>query len=170
VLLVPAAMTPVTPAFRKIVCAIDLSSRSSTMITNVSRFAEKGGELAFLHVLRDWRSSFRRAAVPQGLSARTLAARQQLHSLVGTQDSRSEALVSVGSKPVDDEILRVASERKADLIVLGATRHAGLCRRFLGSTALRVSRRSSVPVLVLPAIHVKRALSSLDEAVLGWAA
>lgn len=170
VLLVPAAMTPVTPVFRKIVCAIDLSSQSSTMITNVSRFAEDGEQLAFLHVLRDWRPSVRRAAVPQGSSTRALAARQQLHSLVGTQDSGSEALVSVGSKPVHDEILRVASERKADLIVLGATRHAGLRRRFLGSTALRVSRRSSVPVLVLPAIHVKRALSTLDEAVLGWAA
>jgi nucleotide-binding universal stress UspA family protein len=64
----------------------------------------------------------------------------------------------------------VAGERKAEFIVLGATRHAGLRRRFLGSTALRVSRRSSVPVLVLSAIHVKRALSRLDEAVLGWAA
>jgi osmotically inducible protein OsmC len=59
---------------------------------------------------------------------------------------------------------------KADLIVVGATRRAGLRRRFLASTALRVSRRSVLPVLVLPAVHVKRALSSLDEAVLGWAA
>ncbi len=170
VLLVPAAMTLVTPVFRKIVCAIDLSSRSSTMITDVSRFAEEGGQLALLHVLRDWRPSFGRAAVPQGSSARALAARQQLHSLIDTQDSGSEVLVSVSSKPVHDEILRVARQTKSDLIVLGAPRRRGLLRRFLGSTALRVSRRSSVPVLVLPAIHVKRALSTLDEAVLGWAA
>jgi nucleotide-binding universal stress UspA family protein len=79
-------------------------------------------------------------------------------------------VVSVSSNPVDDEILRVAIERNADLIVLGATRHAGLRRRFLGSTALRVSRRSPLPVLVLPAIQVKRNLSILEESVLGWAA
>ncbi len=84
--------------------------------------------------------------------------------------SGSEAVISVSSKGIDDEILRVASEREADLIVLGATRHTGLRRRFLGSTALKVSRRSPVPVLVLPAVYVKRELSALDEAVLGWAA
>jgi nucleotide-binding universal stress UspA family protein len=82
----------------------------------------------------------------------------------------SAVLVSVSSNSVHDEILRVATERNADLIVLGATRHAGLLRRFLGSTALRVSRRSPLPVLVLPAIHVKRDLSILEESVLGWAA
>jgi hypothetical protein len=74
------------------------------------------------------------------------------------------------AKAVHDEVLRVATERKADLIVLGATRHAGLRRRFLGWTALRVSRSSRLPVLVLPATLGKRELSPLDEAVLGWAA
>jgi len=138
VLLVPAAMTRVVPVFRSVVCAIDLSSRSSAMITNVS-------------------------------SVEALDADQRLHSLVDTQDSQSEVLVTVSSKRIDDEILRVASERNADLIVLGAARRAGLRRWFVGSTALRVSRRSALPVLVLPAIHVKRDLSILDEAVLGWA-
>lgn len=171
VLLVPAAMTGVTPVFRRVLCAIDLSSRSSTMMTNVSRVAEDGGQLAFLHVLRDSsRRLLGRAAGRAHSSAQSLDTTQQLHSLLDTPHSGSEVLVSVSSNPVHDEILRVAIERNADLIVLGATRHAGLLRRFLESTALKVSRRSPLPVLVLPAIHVKRDLSTLEESVLGWAA
>lgn len=171
VLLVPAAMTDVTPVFRRVVCAIDLSSPSSTMITAVSRVTKDGEQLAFLHVLRDSsRRLLRRAAVRAHSGAKALDAKQQLHSLLDTTHSGSEMLVSVSSNSVHDEILRVAIERKADLIALGATRHAGLRRRFLGSTALRVSRRSPLPVLVLPTIHVKRDLSTLEESVLGWAA
>jgi nucleotide-binding universal stress UspA family protein len=167
VLLVPAAMTAVPPVFRRIVCAIDLSSRSAALIANVSRVAEDSSQLTFLHVVRD---SSRRVPGDAHSSAPPPDATQRLHALLDTAHSGSEVLVSVSSNPVDDEILRVAIERNADLIVLGATRHAGLRRRFLGSTALRVSRRSPLPVLVLPAIQVKRNLSILEESVLGWAA
>jgi len=170
VLLVPAAMTRVVPVFRSVVCAIDLSSRSSAMVTNVSRFVEDTGGLAFLHVLSlSGRRHVEHVAAPESSSVDALAADQRLHSLVDSQDSESEVLVTVSSKPLDDEILRVASERNADLIALGEARRAGLHRWFMGSTALRVSRRSLLPVLVLPAIQVKRDLSVLDEAVLGWA-
>ena len=170
VLLVPEAMTRVVPVFRNVVCAIDLSSRSSAMITNVSRFVGDTRGLAFLHVLSlSRRRHVEHVAAPESSSVDALAADQRLHSLVDSQDSESEVLVTVSSKPLDDEILRVASERNADLIALGEARRAGLHRWFMGSTALRVSRRSLLPVLVLPATQVKRDLSVLDEAVLGWA-
>ena len=171
VLLIPAATEHVTPTFRKVLCAIDLSSRLLTMITKVSRFVEDGGQLAFLHVLhdsvqrRDGRFDFVESAGETALNAR-----QRLETVLDTQDLDSEVLVTVSVKSVHDEILREASEMKADLIVVGATRRVGLRRRFLGSTALGVSRRSPLPVLVLPAVHVKRDLSTLEEALLGWAA
>jgi nucleotide-binding universal stress UspA family protein len=168
VLLVPAATAHVTPAFRNIVCAVDQSSRSAAMITNVSRFVEAGGRLAFLHVLPD---SVRRryGRFAEYSRATALDARQRLPIMLDMPGLESEVLVTV-SKSVPDEILRVASDRTADLIVVGATRRAGLRRRFLGSTALRLSRRAAVPVLILPAVDIKRQLSTLDEAVLGWAA
>ena len=96
--------------------------------------------------------------------------RQQLHSILEAQNLESDVLVTDGSQSVHDEILRVARELKADLIVMSATRRAGVRRRLLGSTALRVSRRSHLPVLILPDVHVKRDLSPLDQSVLGWAA
>jgi nucleotide-binding universal stress UspA family protein len=171
VLLVPAATAHVTPAFRNIICAVDLSSRSAAMITNVLRFAEGDGRLAFLHVLPDsMRRRYGRFGSTQSSPATALDARQRLQTLLDTQALTSEALVTVSSNSVHDDILRVARDRKADLIVVGATRRHGLHRRFLGSTALRLSRRSTLPVLILPAVHVERELSALDEAVLGWAA
>jgi nucleotide-binding universal stress UspA family protein len=96
--------------------------------------------------------------------------RQRLQSIVESQNLESNMLVTDSSKSVHGEILRVASEIKADLIVIGASRRAGLRRRLLGSTALRVSRRADLPVLIVPDEHVKRNLSTLDEDVLGWAA
>lgn len=170
VLLVPAATARVTPIFRNIVCAVDLSSRSAAMITNVLPFAENDGRLAFLHVLPDSMHRYGRFGIARFSRAMALGARQRLQALLDTQALKSEVLVSAISNSVHDEILRVAHEREADLIVLGATRHSGLHQRFLGSTAVRVSRRSLLPVLVLPAIFVKRELSTLEEAVLGWAA
>jgi nucleotide-binding universal stress UspA family protein len=170
VLLVPAATARVTPIFRNIVCAVDLSSRSAAMITNVLPFAENDGRLAFLHVLPDSMHRYGRSGIAGFSRAMALGARQRLQALLDMQALKSEVLVSAISNSVHDEILRVAHEREADLIVLGATRHSGLHQRFLGSTAVRVSRRSLLPVLVLPAIFVKRELSTLEEAVLGWAA
>jgi nucleotide-binding universal stress UspA family protein len=171
VLLVPVTMPRVTPAFRRVVCAIDLSSRSPTMITNVSPFLEDSGNVAFLYVLPEsGRRRFARLVVSESSSAKALDAGQQLRSLADMHHPGSEVLVNVSLKGVDDEILHVATDRKADLIVLGAARHAKLLRWFRGSTALRVSRRSVIPVLILPATHARRKLSTLEEAVLGWAA
>jgi nucleotide-binding universal stress UspA family protein len=170
-LLVPAATGPATPTFRNIICAVDLSSRTAAMITSVLRFAEGDERLVCLHVLPDsMRRRYGRFGIAESSKSAADGAHQQLQTLHDTQSLESEVLVSVSSTSVHDEILRVAIDRNADLIVVGATRRAGLRRRLLSSTALRLSRRSALPVLILPAVHIKRALSALDEAVLGWAA
>jgi nucleotide-binding universal stress UspA family protein len=171
VLLVPAATTHVPPTFRKVVCAVDLSSGSPAAVANAARFVGDSKQLTLLHVLRDaGPRHYAPFAVPEFWRAMASDARNRLHSILDTQELDSHVQVTASANSVHDAILRVANEMKADLIVMGATRRAGLRRRFLGSTALRVSRRSPVPVLVLPAVHVKQTLSTLDQAVLGWAA
>jgi nucleotide-binding universal stress UspA family protein len=171
VLLNPAATAHVTPAFHNIVCAIDLSSRSQTLITNLSRFAEGSGRITFVHVSNDSAQRHHgRFSVPEVARATSRDARQRLQSMLDAEGLHSDVVVTLKSNSVDEEILRVASDVGADLIAMGATRRAGLRRRILGTTALRVSRRAAVPVLILPAIDRKQPLSSLDQAVLGWAA
>src|SRR5688572_20216546 len=59
-------------------------------------------------------------------------------------------MVARDGKPAD-VILAVARERKADLIVVGSHGRTGLKRAVLGSVAEDVVRRSTVPVVVVPA-------------------
>ena len=170
VLLVPAATTQVRPDFRKIVCAIDLSSRSPAVVADAAPLAGDGGRSVLLHVLKD--------SVPRhyaGFAVPTFEemardARQRLHSILKTQNLESDVFVTISTKPIHEEIQRVARLMEADLVVLGATRRTGLRRRLLGSTPLRVSRRAPCPILISPAVNVKRSLSTLDQAALGWAA
>jgi nucleotide-binding universal stress UspA family protein len=171
VLLIPAATARVQPAFRKVLCAIDLSSRSPAVLADAARFAGDSGQLTLVHVLRDSvPRQYAPVAVPEFSRAMARDARQRLYSMLDTQALDADVVVTVSSHAVHEEILRVASEITADLIVMGATRRAGLRRRFLGSTALRVSRRAPVPALILPAAHVTQKLSRLEQALLGWAA
>ena len=169
VMLIPAAHTRAAPTFRTVLCAIDLSPRSPGTIANAARLAGEGARLVLLNVLHG-SVLHHYARVPEFSRAMAHDTRQRLQSILEAQSLESEVLVTDSSKSVYDEILGVASEIKADLIVMGATQRTSLRRRLLGSTAIRVSRRSHVPVLIVPDVHVKRNLSTLDEEVLGWAA
>lgn len=58
-------------------------------------------------------------------------------------------VVVVAGKP-SEEILRIAEEDKADMIVLGKSARTVRGIRVMGSTSRRVSRIAAVPVLVVP--------------------
>ena len=170
VLLVPAATTQAKPAFRKVVCAIDLSSRSPAVLADAAPLAGLGERSVLLHVLKDSVPRHYAGFAVATFKGRARDARQRLHSILTTQNLEADVFVTISSKPIHDEILRVANLMEADLVVLGETPRTALRRRLLGSTALRVSRRSPCPVLIVPAVNVKRTLSTLDQAALGWAA
>jgi universal stress protein A len=59
----------------------------------------------------------------------------------------SEELVHIG-RPYE-EIITVAKEHKADLIIIATHGRSGLKHAFLGSTAERVVRHAPCPVLVV---------------------
>ena len=65
------------------------------------------------------------------------------------QKQRVKNVMVVSGKP-SEEILRVAEEEKADMIVMGKSTRKVRGIRVMGSTARRVSRMSTVPVLVVP--------------------
>jgi len=62
--------------------------------------------------------------------------------------SVSNSIVIAHGMPAD-EIVRIAEEGKADLIVIATHGHTGLRRLFLGSVAERVIRHVHCPVLVV---------------------
>ena len=65
------------------------------------------------------------------------------------QFSHVKEFLVVDGKP-SEEILRVAEEDKAELIIMGKSTRKVRGIRVMGSTARRVSRMANVPVLIVP--------------------
>ncbi len=61
----------------------------------------------------------------------------------------TEIIVVSGSYP-SQEILRVAEEHQADMIVMGRSTHSFFKSNIMGTTARRVTRDSHIPVLLVP--------------------
>jgi nucleotide-binding universal stress UspA family protein len=72
--------------------------------------------------------------------------RQEVLRLVGGTGLAWEFVVRVGSP--GEEIVKVADETGADLIVVGSNRHSSLHNLLLGSTAAYLATHSRIPVLV----------------------
>jgi nucleotide-binding universal stress UspA family protein len=77
-------------------------------------------------------------------------AHDALHARIPPEDrgsGRCETVVAHGAPAA--EILRLAAERSASLIVIGTHGRTGLIRLALGSVAERVVREAPCPVLVI---------------------
>ena len=147
------AVVPVNGLFSRVICAVDFSPASLRALALAQSLAgEAAAGLCVLHVLEP-ASVF--APVPAaeakaGATAeRCREARHRIDELIG-DDARAftdVADVIVAGKAYQ-EILRVASEQRADLIVIGA--HGG--PRGLpafGSTTNHVVRQATCPVLTV---------------------
>ncbi len=64
--------------------------------------------------------------------------------------TKHEAML-VEDESVDGALLRIAEERRVDMIVLGKHAHSDLSDRLLGSVTYKVAHRSSRPVMIIPA-------------------
>jgi nucleotide-binding universal stress UspA family protein len=117
--------------YRRIVCAVDLAPSSLSVIHQALSLAwETEGQLTYVCVL------------PEGGSRRSAATRDRLLEAIPSEASRwceTEVVITTGT--ASTEIVRMADERKADLVVIGAPRR-------WTSTTHAVLSRSLCPVLV----------------------
>jgi nucleotide-binding universal stress UspA family protein len=159
VLTVPAAVATVsTPAelLKNIVCAVDFSDCSMHALTYALSIAEESdANLTVLHVIE----------VPPDLPAEDAGGpfdfREYVESSLQTRmarlntaipdDARAycrvDTLVTTGK--AYREILRVAEERKAGLLVVGIHGRGAIDRLLFGSTTQHLVRLASRPVLTL---------------------
>jgi nucleotide-binding universal stress UspA family protein len=157
VLTVPAAaadLAPVNALFSRVLCAVDFSPASIRALALAQSLAgEAGANLCVMNVLEPV-SVFEPVAATGGDESARQAdqrrdARHRLEELI-SDDARTFAEVAevvVAGKPYQ-EVLRVAAERRADLIVMGA--HGGrLGLPAFGSTAAHVVRDAGCPVLTV---------------------
>lgn len=137
--------------FRRILCATDFSASSPlTIAFALSLAAEQQAELTLLHVLEGLQ--LYRAAPEFGPLNRQLeeAARQQLEASVASAARdwcTVQHRVTVGR--AHSEIVRVARDQDADLIVMGTHGHSSIASLFFGSTSYHVVRGAGCPVLTV---------------------
>lgn len=157
----------------RIVMALDFSEHSIAAAQWVARHFAPRAELVLVHVLElppppsFWpRRLWLRA---DDIETYRAGAETRLRQL-GDQIARGLAWEEVRIGRPEDEVLRVARESEADLIVIGSHRErAGFWNRF-GSTAERILGGAEVPVLVVhgaPQAAPRVLLAAVDDSPTG---
>jgi nucleotide-binding universal stress UspA family protein len=130
---------------REILCGVDFSQFSDRACEYAfSLAAEYGAHLTLIHVLE--------GAHKLHVKEKTEKADQALRKLIpgeSTKQDRITTTVRVGSPY--KEITQLASENKADLIVMGMQGHDSLDDAVFGSTTYRVVQLGHCPVLAVHA-------------------
>jgi nucleotide-binding universal stress UspA family protein len=142
--------------FRRILCPVDFSDASTRAVEFALTLAEEAdAQLLVLHVI-EVPPELQESHVSATFSVENVRAAaeadrlQRLRALVPEQ-ARSFCTVetSVREGAAYREILKVASERKSDLIVMGVQGRGAIDLMVFGSNTARVVRAAACPVLVV---------------------
>jgi nucleotide-binding universal stress UspA family protein len=151
----PRARTTSTLPFKRLLCPVDFSDSSLAALDFAFSLAQEGdAKLTVLHVF-EWPAddeplTTRPFSVPEYRQERERDATTRLHALV--PDSvrnwcRPETRLAHGK--AYREILGIATEDNANLIVMGVHGRNALDLMLFGSTTNQVVRRATCPVLTL---------------------
>jgi nucleotide-binding universal stress UspA family protein len=148
------ASSPGAAHFGQIVCPVDFSDSSLTALTYAISLAEEAdAHLTVLHVVEIPAGLYEASAVfdvAEFRVAAEAASRKRLNELI--PDSvraycEVETVVSEGR--TSREIVRLAAERKSDLIVMGVHGRGAVDLMVFGSNTHRVIQSASCPVLTM---------------------
>ncbi|HEU4892540.1 MAG TPA: universal stress protein [Vicinamibacterales bacterium] len=156
---VPAAVPDGRDPFRSIVCAVDFSEDSARALGYAASLARHAaGRLTLLHSVEPMPVAsdplvgvnFDVTGYQQALEKSATATLQKFVPQSIALGCDTETVVASGK--AYREILRVATERQADLIVLGVHGRNVFDRMVFGSTTEHIVRRATCPVLAVPAL------------------
>jgi nucleotide-binding universal stress UspA family protein len=151
-----SAAVPSGALFPRILCAADLTKASEATLAMALSLAEENlARVTLLHVVEGLLGEtgpqlYR--PVPETAPLRGMLVEQateRLREAARSAHSFCDVSERVEAGAAWREILRVAESTRADLIVMGAHTHGALGRLLLGSTANRVVRLASCPVLIV---------------------
>jgi nucleotide-binding universal stress UspA family protein len=142
-------------AIRSLIAATDLSAPARRAVDRAARLAAPAGaSLTLVHAVNSTvLEELRRWLDTGGDAERSILddLRARLHDLAADIAARYRIEVSeriITGRPID-EIARIAEEGQADLIVTGTLGGGPFRSHIIGSTAERVVRKSSRPVLMV---------------------
>ena len=140
---------------KKVVVAADGSPASSLGVEQVADLAARlRAKVVVVHVRHtpvgvQVGSGIVSQAILDTLDELESDVREQAARILGGKGLDWSFTVRVGS--AGEEIIKVAIEASADLVVVGSNRHSSLHNLILGSTAAHLTAHSPVPVLVMRA-------------------
>ncbi len=148
----PRPQTTSKLPFKRIVCAVDFSESSLAALKFAVSLAQDGAAaVTILHVF-EWAAeplTTRPIAVPEYRLEIEREVASQLEDLVPAFARECRATTRLAHGKAYREILGVATEDSADLIVMGVQGRNALDVMLFGSTTNQVIRRATCPVLTL---------------------
>jgi nucleotide-binding universal stress UspA family protein len=144
------------PNVKTILMPTDFSESSEEAVTYAQLLADKfGATLHLLHVVQDpytqpWGAEAYGVSLPNLLEEMEQNARARLETILPESERTRfnvQMEIKVGSPFV--EILRYASDKNIDLIVMGTHGRGAVAHMFLGSVAEKVVRKAACPVLIV---------------------
>lgn len=140
--------------FHRIVVPVDGSGPSQAAVALALRLAtEEGASVIFAHAIEVTKIIAMTTQSPMGPTYALEAARSAAKEILDEAQARARgSSIQVSAETVEGDcvnaLLNLATQRGADLIVVGSHGRGGLSRALLGSVAEGMLRRSVVPVLV----------------------
>jgi nucleotide-binding universal stress UspA family protein len=152
------AVTGLRLRFRSILCAIDFSPHSRHALLYAASVAKRfRGSVTALFVSEPLLFMAAKQAYGgkrQFVEQSRLELSRFIRESLGRSAERVAPIIGVGSPA--EEILRAATRRASDLVVVGTQGLSGTRRLFFGSTTEQVLRRATVPVLAIPPLKNRR--------------
>lgn len=167
VLVVPPSAGAATASLDSIVVAVDLNSGSREAVERAVSLAGEHSRVTIVHVLPTARLTGMQRYMYQTLRSESRGERvrdawQRIAELVpAAATAKVHARVVVGDPST--EIARIATDVGAGMILVGITPRGVFGRLLFDSTATRVIRSSTVPVLAVPAVQPIAAPSRADD-------
>ncbi len=142
------------PGYATVLATTDLSDPSSAALRHAATLADcAGGTLIVTYVVEDRLPPLVMAHTPD-VDKLLAQHREKAGSVLDDYVARHlpgrqvETVIRQGT--VHDEIVALAKERQADIIVVGMHGHGFLAHALAGSTSERVLHHTTCPVLVVP--------------------
>ena len=132
-----------------VVAALDLAVRTEEILNAAARLAAAGGELHVVHVMSQEAAGGSRDNAALHFVTLTDRVRAKLDAYAAELPKTiSKVFLHIRIGAADVEIVQVASDVSADVVVVGTRDHTGVERIIFGSVGASLIRYAPCPVLV----------------------
>jgi nucleotide-binding universal stress UspA family protein len=156
---------------KRIVVAADSSPAGDRGLEQVADLASRLGARVVVVFVRHLPAgtlmapSMTTSASVEALDDQESEVRREVTRILGGTGVEWELVVRAGSP--GEEIVQVADETGADLVVVGSNRHTSLHNLLLGSTAAYLATHSKAPVLVMRPREISSTVETTAEVIGG---